>query len=224
MRRETAKAILQNIKETYDLISADFSNTRKTDWEEFETIIKYISNNNQVADIGCGNGRFYKFISKKKNIKYTGIDNNKLLLQEAKKLNKTKFKTGDLLKIPLDENSQDVTVCIAAFHHIPSQELRKKAMTELARITRPKGIVVITVWNLLQQEKYKKHVVKAFLKWLYSFGKYERRGLLIPWGNKKIPRYYYAFKEKELEKLLLPHYKIIKKSRGKNLLYICEKK
>ena len=97
-------------------------------------------------------------------------------------------------------------------------------MKELSRITKPGGTLAITVWNLLKQEKYKKHVVKAFIKWIYSLGKYEKRGLFIPWGDEKIPRYYYAFKEKELESLLKPHFTIIKKEKGNNLLYICEKK
>jgi len=224
MRRKTAKDILKNVKKTYSTIAEDFSGTRKMDWAEFELILPYISDGDKVADIGCGNGRFYKFINSKKKIKYIGIDNNTPLLTEAKRLNKAEFKEGDLLKIPLPPKTQNVTVCIAALHHIPSKKLREKAVKELARITKSGGITAITVWNLLKQKKYKKQVVKALLKWLYSLGKYEKRGLFIPWGNEKVPRYYYAFKEKEIESLLKQHFKILKKEKGKNLLYICEKK
>jgi ubiquinone/menaquinone biosynthesis C-methylase UbiE len=223
MRSKTAKAILKNVKKTYSEIAEDFSGTRKTNWAEFETILPYISDGDKVADIGCGNGRFYKFISSKKKVTYIGIDNNSPLLTEAKRLNKANFKEGDLLKIPLPPETQNITVCIAALHHIPSKKLREKAVKELARITKDKGVAAITVWNLLEQKKYKKQVVKAFFKWLYSLGKYEKRGLFIPWGNEKKPRYYYAFKEKEIESLLNPYFKIIKKEKGKNLLLICEK-
>ena len=75
MRRKTAKDILKNVKKTYSTIAEDFSGTRKMDWAEFELILPYISDGDKVADIGCGNGRFYKFINSKKKIKYIGIDN-----------------------------------------------------------------------------------------------------------------------------------------------------
>ena len=225
MREHTAKEILRNVKKTYNLIAEDFSRTRKSDWKEFEEILPYIKKNDNLADIGCGNGRFFAFISRKHDTQYIGIDNSPPLLEEARRAHKkAKFKKGDFLDIPLEDNSQDATVCIASLHHIPSKTLRKKAIKELARITKPKGKLIITVWNLLKQPKYKKQVVISLLRWFYTLGKYERRGLFIPWGNERIPRYYYAFAQKELEKLLTPQFKIIKKSQGKNLLFICEKK
>jgi ubiquinone/menaquinone biosynthesis C-methylase UbiE len=224
MREKTAKGILKGVKKTYSIIAEDFSKTRRRDWAEFKEILPHINPGNKVADIGCGNGRFFAFLNKKLKTKYTGIDNSTPLLQEARRLHKAKFIKGDLLKLPLKPETQDAVVCIASLHHIPSPTLRKKAILELARITRPKGKLCLTVWNLLPQERYKKQVVKALLKWLYTLGKYERRGLFIPWGSERLPRYYYAFKDKELENLLNPHFKIIKKAKGKNLLYICEKK
>lgn len=224
MRDQTAKEILEEIKTTYKNIAKEFSKTRRRSWEEFKTFSKYIKANDTVADIGCGNGRFLEFISAQKNVKYTGIDNNKELLKTARAENKqAKFIEGDLLDIPLPNSSNDVTVCIATLHHIPSKSLREKAIKELARITKKDGHLILSNWNLLQQKKYKKNVVKALVKWLYTLGKYEKRGLFIPWGNERIPRYYYAFREKELETLLKPHFKIVEKKAGKNIFFICEK-
>jgi tRNA (uracil-5-)-methyltransferase TRM9 len=223
MRENTAKAILENVKKTYSDIANDFSKSRNNKWNEFDSFLEFIENKDNVADIGCGNGRFYKFLREKRDSKYVGIDNNKELLKEARHLNKADFIEGDILKIPLEERSQDVTVCIAALHHIPSKKLRNQAIEELARITKPKGHLLLSVWNLLEQEKYKKYVVKAFVKWLYTMGKFEKRGLFIPW-QKERDRYYYAFKESELEKMLDKDFKIIKKTKGNNIVLICEKK
>ncbi|MFA4890847.1 MAG: class I SAM-dependent methyltransferase [Candidatus Gracilibacteria bacterium] len=203
--RTDSITILKNVKKTYDLIAEDFSKTRNTEWKEFEQFLPHIKNEQTLADIGCGNGRFFKFISKHKRVSYTGVDFSKRLLKEAKRLNKAKFIYGDILKIPLKPSSQDIIACIAVLHHIPTIKLRKKAVRELWRILKKKGTLLLTVWDLIKQKNCKKG------------------DNFIPWGKEKIPRYYYAFEEKELEKLLLPHYKIIKKSHGKNLTYICEK-
>jgi len=232
MKEKTKKEILASVKKTYNSIAKDFSKTRKMGWDEFEEFLKYIKDNDSIVDLGCGNGRFYQFLKGKRKVKYTGIDNSKKLLEEARKIikeakkpqtSKPKFIEGDLLKIPAKPASTKVVTCIAAFHHLPSSSLREKSLKEMHRILQKNGKLILTVWNLLEQPKYKKAVTKAKIKWLTTLGKYEKRGLLIPWGETKIPRYYYAFKQKEIEKLLKPHFKIIEKKVGKNLIYICEK-
>lgn len=226
MRVAVTKAILDSVKKTYDSIAEDFSKTRNHAWDEFKVFKKYIKSGDFIVDVGCGNGRFYKFLSEKRKDKpiYLGLDTSKKLLKEAKKLNpKATFKVGNLIKLPLKDDSSDVTVCIAAIHHIPSKSLRKIAVYELSRITKPNGKLILSVWNLREQKKYRKHRFDAFVRYLLTRGSYEKRGLLIPWGKEKLPRYYYAFKAKEIEKLLKTHFKIIKKSKDKNLTYICEK-
>jgi len=238
MKEKTKKEILASVKKTYNSIAEDFSETRKMHWHEFEDFLKYIKDNDSIVDLGCGNGRLYHFLKDKRKIKYLGIDNSKNLLKEAEKnikkedieskisnLKKSipKFIEGDLLKIPARSSSAKVLACIAAFHHLPSKELREKSLKEMHRVLQKNGKLLLTVWNLLKQPKYKDEVKKAKMRWLKTLGKYEKRGLLIPWGDKKIPRYYYTFKEKELEKLLKKYFKIIEKKVDKNLIYICEK-
>jgi alkylated DNA repair protein alkB family protein 8 len=196
---------IKDIQKTYDSIAEDFSKTRNTEWKEFEKFLKYIKNNDILADIGCGNGRFFKFISKHKKVSYTGVDFSRKLLKEAKHLNKAKFIYGNILKIPLKNNSQNVAACIAVLHHIPTAKLQEKAVKELKRILKKKGKLLLTVWDLIEQKNCKKG------------------DNLIPWGKEKIQRYYYAFEKKELENLLKPHFKIIKKFKDRNLTFICEK-
>jgi len=224
MKEKTKKEILASVKKTYNSIAEDFSETRKMHWHEFEDFLKYVKNNDTIIDLGCGNGRLFHFLKDKRKIKYLGIDNSEKLLEEAKKLlPKTKFIEGDLLKVPARNASAKIVACIAAFHHLPSKELREKSLKEMHRILEKNGKLLLTVWNLLAQPKYKEEVKKASLRWFKTLGKYEKRGLLIPWGDEKIPRYYYAFKEKEIEKLLKKYFKIIEKRVDKNLIYICEK-
>lgn len=227
MNEKTAKQLLKKVREDYTKIADEFDQTRQHNWKEFEIFTKYIKDGQIIADLGCGNGRFYNFVKDQKKVKYIGIDNNKSLLKKARlkyendKL--AKFIDGDLLKIPLKKSSVDITLAIASFHHLPSHELRQKSLQEILRILKNKGIFIISVWNLFQP-KYKKHIWKARIRRILSLGKYDWRDTLIPWSKKGINRYYYAFKENELEKLLTENsFKIIEKFNCNNLVFICKK-
>lgn len=229
MRKEDAQKLLQKVKRDYAKIAEEFNQTRKMDWKEFTDFLPYVKDGDRVYDIGCGNGRLYDFLSKNLKIKYTGIDNNKELLQFAEKQHKKcsanvcEFKEGDLLKIPAKSEIADMVFTVAALHHIPSKSLRKKAMEELHRITKRKGIFIVSVWNLFQP-KYKKYIWKSRIRKLISLGKYDSRDTLIPWGKSGVTRYYYAFKESELKDLLEQSgFEIIKRKKGNNLVFICRK-
>ena len=128
MKAKKAQEILKKVENDYAHIAEDFSMTRKKhEWKEFKVFKKYVHKDQVIADIGCGNGRLRDSFPQK--IKYIGIDNNEKLLQESKKLHPSeKFIHGNLLDIPLSSETVDVTFCIAALHHIPSSELRKKAV------------------------------------------------------------------------------------------------
>lgn len=223
MKAKTAKGLLRKVAADYNSISDDFDRTRQTDWKEFESFLSHIKNKDLLADLGCGNGRFYNFIRKKRKIDYTGIDISENLLKKAKKQFKiAKFIEGNLLKLPLRTRSTNVALSIASLHHIPSSKLRHKALMETRRILKKNGTLILTVWNLFQP-KYKKYIWIARLRHIISLGKYDWRDTFIPWGKSGIKRYYYAFTESELQKLLKEcGFKILEKQSGRNLIFICK--
>lgn len=229
MHPKTAQKLLSKVVEDYDNISTEFDQTRQTNWKEFEVFLPYIKENQFLGDLGCGNGRFYKFIKQHRQIKYLGIDNSEKLLAKAKlefpetDNNKHQFIKGDLLNLPIADNSLNVAAAIASIHHIPGKELRQKAIQELHRVLKKNGLALITVWNLFQP-RYKKYVWFSRLKSLLSFGKYNARDTFIPWGKTSIKRYYYAFTEAEISSLLKKSgFKIIKKETGNNITIIAQK-
>lgn len=231
MKEETAKKILRKVVDDYDNISDEFDKTRKNEWKEFETYIAYIQDNQKIADLGCGNGRLLNFIQKYRKINYVGIDNSKTLLKKANKYakeyvnkeQKYSFIEGDLLDIPLKNESINTAIAVASFHHIPTKDLRKKSLSEINRILAENGLLIITVWNLFQA-KYKKYIWKSRIRRIISFGRYESRDTFIPWGKSGIKRYYYAFKAEELEKLLRESgFTIIAQEIDKNITFVCKK-
>lgn len=216
MKNNKIQELLQKVKNDYLQIAEDFSTTRNYSWKEFEIFKKYLKKGQTVVDIGCGNGRLRSNLLN--GIKYIGVDNNQILLKEAKKLHPIEqFIKGDLLKIPLKKEIADVTFCIATLHHIPSAGLRKKAVSELKRITKKNGLVMITTWNLWQKKYW-----KSFLKTI--FHEYEWNDVFIPWAN-KVKRYYHAFTARELKKLLASEFEIIEFFKSDhNFCAICRKK
>lgn len=223
MKEKTAKELQNKVIKDYDLIADDFHKTRKFDWKEFKLFLNFIKDRQRLVDLGCGNGRFYNFLRKHRSIRYVGVDNNEKLLEKAgEAFNKKIFLRGDMTKIPLENDKFDVACVIASFHHIPSNSLRKTALEEIRRILKPNGMLIMSVWNLFQS-KYKKYTLRAKIKWLLSFGKFDIRDTFIPWGDSGVKRYYYAFKPKELRKLLTKNgFEIISEHTGRNIIFIAK--
>lgn len=195
MKEETAKELLKKVKQDYEIIAKEFSKTREQPWEEFEYFKQHVKQGNKIADIGCGNGRLLKTLGT--DFDYIGIDKSKKMIAEAKKcFGKDRFKCGDMLDIPLENESKDVVFSIASFHHIPSKKFREKALKEMRRILHSNGLLIISVWNLFQ----KKSMAQIF-KSLFS-PKYDFRDIFVKWGNSGVARYYHAFTPWELKNMI----------------------
>lgn len=188
----------------YDKIASHFSQTRQFLWPEFKFFQTYLKPNLKILDLGCGNGRLSELILKE-NCQYIGIDNSAGQLQEAQKMfPNLEFKQGDLIKIPLKNESINQIWTIASFHHLADKKSRLQALQEMQRVLGKNGLIIMTNWNLFQP-KYKKFVHKAIWNFLKTCGqKYAWNDTFIPWksGNLNLAnRYYHAFTPNELKKL-----------------------
>lgn len=224
-----AKKVSDSVKNVYNKISGEFSETRKNPWHDWELIKKYVKGH--VLDIGCGNGRASEFFSYES---YTGVDISDKLLEIARKLPQAnkKFIHMGFEDLQFD-NKFDSIICMASFHHLPSTTLRINALKNVKKHLRKDGILIISVWNLIYQDIFKKHRLYAKIRHLLSFGIFSKGDLFIPWKNERSKRYYYAFSPKELRKLLEKNgFKIIdelylknavqvNKEEANNFYYIC---
>ena len=190
----------QKLSEVYDAIAEDFSETRQKNWKELEMLFESTPEGANILDVGCGNGRL-NILFEKKNCVVTGVDISSKLLDVAKKsFPETKFLQGSFTNLPCADESFDEVWTIASFHHLGSEEDRMKSLQEMQRVLKPGGQIVMTVWNLWDQEKYLPHKQRAFWRSLV-FPKWKKRDFLIPWAAHKTPRYYHSFPYPELEKL-----------------------
>lgn len=193
-----------NLKKAYNSFAKDFSATRNYSWKEFEKLSITTKLNDSILDIGCGNGRLFSYLDKKNlDIQYFGVDISENLLKEANNnFPNQNFSLGSFTNFSQLKNCKFNKIwAVASFHHLSSYKERCLALKNIYSHLEDKGEFVCTVWNLYNQKKYLKQ--KQFSKIRSIFNPlWNDHDFLIPWGDKKILRYYYSFDKKELEYLL----------------------
>jgi len=93
----------------------------------------------KILDAGCGTGEFIPLLEKHGQV--YGIDNS----QEAIKICKNRgfqAKRGSLLSVPFSDGFFDLTLALDVIEHIDNDLI---ALRELKRVTKPDGLILITV-------------------------------------------------------------------------------
>ena len=199
---EPEKLIKQN-REVYDVIAPLFSATREYNWADVEVLAEYIKPEDKVLDLGCGNGRLYQILAKKQAL-YTGLDQSGELIALAReKFPEAEFVVGGMTELLFEAASFDAIFSIAAFNHIPGQELQLKSLQEMKRVLKPGGLIVMTNWNLLS-ESAQKNIAKHGWKVLQESPE-QGIDVMVPWKNPQGEvlgeRYYHGFTVGELTSL-----------------------
>jgi len=191
MDSKYAKKILNKIVLDYNSIADKYSRVREKDWREFNFLFdKYLSPNDKVLDLGCGNARFYQSF-KNKNVDYLGIDVSSKLIEIAKNnYPEGKFEVSSIESILSD--SFNKVYSIAVLHHIPSHEFRLNFLKEIKRVLKDNGSLVLTVWNLKEKMK-----PRSFLDWF----RLDKGDVFLPWYGSK-NTYFHCFNLEELIQLV----------------------
>jgi len=207
MNKQTQKKLLEMVRRNYEEIADEYNETRKKQleplWHNLIKLAKKVKDGEKVLDVGCGNGRLLEvFLGKE--VDYLGIDTNGRLLKHAKdRYPERNFKVGDVLKLgELTELNFDHVFAIAIFHHLPGKELRIQSLRQLKNKIKNNGRVVITVWNLWSQKKFRCLILKFFLLKLIKKNKMDLGDILFPGFNIKSRRYYHAFTKRGLRKII----------------------
>ena len=202
MQKEYAKYLLDKTIKDYNFIAEDYARTRGFTWD-IEPLRQYVLSEERVLDLGCGNGRLIKIL-KGKNVNYIGVDASEKLIEIAKKnYPDSKFQTADAFDLPFPDNYFDKVFSIRVLHHFPSREFRLRFLEEAKRVLKPKGFLILTVWNVwgCKDKKYLWRLIEsAFLK-ILGKSKLNFGDTFIPWG-KKILRYQHYFTKNELKNLV----------------------
>ncbi len=206
---------LENQKDIWDKLAESWARLRQKPFRDIKNLLERISNlkKGKILDVGCGNCRNL-LIFAKKGFECYGIDFSKNMLKYAKEFcskNKIKvnLKYGLAEKIPFKDNSFDYVLSIAVLHHLNTKELREKAVEEIYRVLKKKGIALISAWNKFPLCLFIKN---KYIKWKVK--------------DKIYYRYYYFFSYWELKRLLKKfNFRILNSSGwlNKNIWFLIEK-
>ncbi|CAG4985011.1 unnamed protein product [Colias eurytheme] len=217
-----------HVHQVYEQIAGHFSTTRHKPWPKVQEFMMNTPPGSIVLDLGAGNG---KNILNRDDIIQIACERSAGLLAECAA--HTASVCGaqcvrlDVLCAPLVDACADVALCIAVVHHFCSEARRKQAISTIARLLRPGGRALITVWA--KDQKKSNYIVptkeNSDTNVVTTVGglnlpvhenrtQFQHNDLLVPWklrqvNNKKLSneanttflRYYHVFERGELDKL-----------------------
>lgn len=148
----------------YDAVTLPISGLR-------DTVVKFTNarNGSKILDVATGTGK-QAFAFAKEGHDVAGIDLSKAMLKVAARKNKygnVKFEAADAAKLPFGDNRFDVSCVSFALHDMPLT-IREKALKEMARVSKPEGMIVIVDYAL-PKNKLGRHLIYRLVKL------YERR-------------------------------------------------
>lgn len=187
-----------DIARTFDAIAAEFDATRTRPWPETFAFESELPRRGRVLDLGCGNGRNLLALRAEGHV-VVGVDASSGLLARAAGRAPGSIVRGDIVSPPFRTSSFDGVHCVAALHHLPSEDERRQALKEAARVLRPEGLLVVSVWAL-EQERF-----QAARGEPRRVGKPRTTEVFVPWrrsDGRVIQRFYHLFQEGELEGLV----------------------
>jgi ubiquinone/menaquinone biosynthesis C-methylase UbiE len=205
---------------TYDNISENWETKRQFFWKPVVDFAQSFSNKEKLRflDLGCGGGRHLELAVKSGFLQANclGSDISKGQLETVSSKG---FKTlkCDFTSIPVEDESFDSVVCIAAFHHLLNRDLQVKALREFRRILKASSRILISNWF---PDKYflEKQISKG--KFVFDQGDNKKVRVTYDLEGKKLDRFYYLFDEDELNILFITAgFKIISKEYFKGNLY-----
>lgn len=189
---------------TWDAIAESFDTTRQKPWSYCLDYINSLRQNDVVADLGCGNGR-HLFACAQHCSYVMGVDISQRFLHIIdQKLRKTTYWNislihGDIVELPFADQTLDAVLFIASLHNIQGREHRQAALREVARVLKPQGTALISVWSRWQDRFYR-HFLKQFIIRKRDFGDID---LWWRQHNLNIPRFYHLYSRSEFVQELL---------------------
>lgn len=116
---------------------------------EWELAARYLPPASRVLDVGCGAGRAVLALSQAGH-QVTGIDLSLPILAAGRQLSASMRLGGaNLLALPFaDDSFGAISMFFGALQHIQGRDNRVRALTELARISRSRGRMLVGLDNL----------------------------------------------------------------------------
>jgi len=156
---EEAAGLLESklVHQVYEEIAGHFSETRHKPWPRVTEFVDSVDTEKLLLDLGCGNG---KYLGQGEKVKWEiGADYSHNLLNIVIGRGHQGVRC-DLMNVPFRDRSVSGVICIAALHHLATEERRVAAVKEMWRVLDTGGRFLVYVWAKDQ----KKSEMSTYLK------------------------------------------------------------
>ena len=221
MNEETVRKLNAINRRFYAERADEFNQTRERAWRGWDVLFDRIGSRlkapPRVLDLGCGNGRFARFMTQRGvRFTYVGVDASTLALEHARprlaaldavELYEHDFITGpELLPDALASATFDLVVLFGVLHHVPGRAQRSRLLTKVAKRVASGGTLAYTTWRFDQFPRFVKKLV-AWEDYLgvsseaLDLGELEPGDHIMTWGVPAAYRYCHAASKEESETL-----------------------
>jgi tRNA (uracil-5-)-methyltransferase TRM9 len=209
VKAETVQVLNNVNKKFYDIVGPFFDSSRQYAWDGWERIAEEFriqnSEKRKVLDVGCGNGRFETFLRERGagGFEYTGIDSNEYLLSQFKPMGtSSEVHSIDILGEWSIDTKYDLIVSFGVMHHIPSFSKRDEFVQKCADLLEENGILCLSFWNFLDDERIAKKQANWGEAGLTS-DDVEENDYLLTWERgAHAVRYCHYHTDKEIDELV----------------------
>jgi len=163
-----------HVHAVYDAIATQWHHTRGKRgvlWPSASQFVTNLSEGSIVADVGCGDGKYFPAVWEAGSY-VIGTDislpllktafNERSSLLDGQKVPENRrvspyrqslqkrpaVAVADCMSIPFRGNSCDAAICIAVMHHLSTIDRRIRCIEELARIVKVNGKIMIQAWAM----------------------------------------------------------------------------
>ena len=156
MDDETTRALNELNLAFYREQAESFSAKRERPWRGWTRLLRWIPERPlSVLDVGCGNGRFGRFLAEHRRLaRYAGLDASQPLLAIAQadppRADQRDWIAADFVASPPDRalppGPFDLVVLFGVLHGVPGSDRRRALLEASAARLAPKGLLVFTSW------------------------------------------------------------------------------
>ena len=215
MDEATAAALRQINRRFYRRYAAHFSATRGGHWQGWERLAAG-KRPRRVLDLGCGNGRFFSFLSRywpsDEPLFYVGVDESLALLVAARRAGPgcdAHFVRADFIATPpsslFEAGRFDLIVAFGVLHHVPGSEQRVALLRCMLHLLAPGGEAVCTFWQFEDDPRFASRKVDwARAPVALATERLEPGDHLLRWGDSREEdalRYCHSTPASEVEEL-----------------------
>ncbi|MCH2173140.1 class I SAM-dependent methyltransferase [Myxococcota bacterium] len=226
MNDDTVQALNSINRSFYADFSDEFGASRQSPWPGWIRLLSAIdrswdsSPNWKILDVGCGNGRFARFLAENlpdrcRAIRYVGVDASSHLLTEARAsdlpLESLNYHVLDFVEARLSKRLRecdfDLAVLFGVIHHVPGHQHRHQLLTDITSRLRPGGLLALTAWQFQDFQRFRDKIVpwKAYNQQAHrpiALRELEPGDHLLPWGDQTgAVRYCHFANDEELNQI-----------------------